>query len=102
MQSTAKKYLNHPTTIHHVTRSRGTVTETTTTSMGYVAEQTVAVKDETGTHLQSRTVVIYGPDVGVEEGDRIEIDGKTFTVDYIRKPKFQYQSTSNHLEVVLD
>lgn len=101
MQSTVKKYLNHSTTIHRQTRSRGTVTETTTSATGYVAEQTIAARDEAGVHLQSRTVVVYGPDVDVEEGDRIEIDSKTFTVDYIRKPKFAHMSTLNHQEVVL-
>lgn len=102
MQSTIKKYLNHPTTIHRQIRSRGTIEETTTEVDGYVTEQVVATKDETGTHLESKTVVMYDPDTDVEEGDRIEIDDKTFKVNFIRKPRFSHMSTPNHLEVVLD
>lgn len=102
MQSTVKKYLNHSTTIRRQVRSRGTITEMTTEVDGYVTEQVIATKDETGTHLESKTVVLYDPDTDVEEGDRIEIGDKTFKVNLIRKPRFYYKSKPNHLEVVLD
>jgi len=102
MKSTIKKYLNHSTTIKKQTFSRGTVTETEETVMGYVTEQVVATKNETGTHLESKTVVMYEPDVEIEEGDRVEIDNKSFKVNYIRKPRFYQSSNPNHLEVVLD
>ena len=100
MASTFTKYAKHTTTIHRVTRSRGTVTETKVDANGYLTEETVVAHDESGVHLESRTIIMYPPTVDVVKGDRIEVDGKTLTVESIAPQRFVGRSP-NHLEVRL-
>lgn len=93
------KYLTHSVDIVYVTMTVGVRTTTTVTNVpAFITQKTVVLRDESGDHFGTRTVIFLKGDVTLDEIDELIVDGKQRPIANIFRVRTR-SAAIHHLEV---